>query len=435
MSRIAGLSLVIAVSVAGLPAGARAQSLNPTERRIAAWIDAHAGEAVDLLRRVVDINSGTMNFEGVRQVGAVFRERLDTLGFRTTWIPGDAVGRAGHLFGERTGTRGRRLLLIGHLDTVFEMDSPFQRFERIDDSTARGPGIIDMKGGDVIIILALQALQSVGALDGTQIVVAFTGDEEAPGDPLEVTRRELIDVAKRSDVALGFEDGDGDPATVAVNRRGFTGWVLSSKGVPAHSSQIFREDVGSGAIYEVARALSIFHDRLSGEPLLTFNPGVLLGGTTLDFDTVQSRGTAFGKTNVVAEHAVVTGDLRTISNEQRERAKAMMLEIVAASLPRTSSSITFRDSYPPMAPTPGNRALLAKLDSISRALGTGEVSASDPQRLGAADVSFASPHVAASLDGLGLAGRDDHTVNETADLQAMSALARRAAILLYRLTR
>jgi glutamate carboxypeptidase len=425
----------MAAAAVAPPARLQAQSLDATELRIAAWVDAHVPEALDLLQQVVDVNSGTMNFDGVRHVGALFRDRFEKLGFRTAWIPGDAVGRAGHLFAERTGTRGQRLLLIGHLDTVFEKDSPFQRFERIDSSTARGPGIIDMKGGDVIIVLALQALQAAGVLDGSQIVVAFTGDEEAPGDPLEVTRRELINVAQRSDVALGFEDGDGDPATVAVNRRGFTGWVLSSTGVPAHSSQIFREDVGSGAIFEAARALSGFHDRLAGEPLLTFNPGVLLGGTTVDFDTVQSRGTAFGKTNVVAEHAVVTGDLRTISNEQRERTKSTMREIVAASLPHTSSTIAFHDSYPPMAPTSGNRAMLAKLDSISRALNTGEVRASDPQRLGAADVSFASPHVSASLDGLGLAGRDDHTVNETADLSAMSALARRAAILIYRLTR
>jgi glutamate carboxypeptidase len=410
--------------------------LNANEHRIAAYVDAHVADGIELLRRVVDINSGTMNFEGVRAVGDVFRGEFDALGFRTTWVAGDAVNRAGHLFAERAGTRGQRVLLIGHLDTVFEKDSPFQTFEMDADSMAHGPGIIDMKGGDVIIVMALRALKAAGALDGSQIIIAYTGDEELTGSPQEVTRRELIEAAKRSDIALGFEDGDADPATVAINRRGYTSWVLASTGTPAHSSQIFRSDVGSGAIYEVSRALFQFHERLSGEPLLTFNPGVIVGGTTVSLDTAtESTGTAFGKSNVVAERAIAAGDLRAISNEQRDRAKAVMNEIAASSLPHTRSVLEFRDGYPSMAPVAGNEALLARLDTLSRALGTGSVRASDPLRLGAADVSFAAPYVKGALDGLGLAGADDHTVNEVADLKTFALLTKRAAVLIYRLTR
>lgn len=113
----------------------------------------------------------------------------------------DSVSRAGHLFAERKGTRGKRILLIGHLDTVFEKENPFQRFERISPTAARGPGALDMKGGDIAILHALKALQSAGALEGAHITVAFTGDEENPGEPVSVARRDLIEAAKQSDAA------------------------------------------------------------------------------------------------------------------------------------------------------------------------------------------------------------------------------------------
>ena len=118
------------------------------------YVDAHNDEGLALLERVVNINSGTHNLSGVREVGRIFRAELDALGFRTQWVAQDEVKRAGHLVGDHPGA-GPRILLIGHLDTVFEPDSPFQKLERLDAKTARGPGIIDMKGGDVIIIQAL----------------------------------------------------------------------------------------------------------------------------------------------------------------------------------------------------------------------------------------------------------------------------------------
>ncbi len=335
------------------PLSARAQEISPTEQRIVDYVDAHADEAIALLARVVNINSGTMNFAGVREVGDVFRAELDALGFATRWIPMDEVQRAGHLFAEMEG-RGPRVLLIGHLDTVFESDSPFQRWKLLDENTARGPGTEDMKGGNVVILLALQALDAAGLLDDMNIVVAFTGDEEDTSDPLTVDRGDLIDAGRRSDYALGFEGGVGGSGTATVARRGFTDWTVRAHGTRAHSSQIFRDDLGSGAIYEIARILNDFREELGGEQYLTFNPGVVLGGTSVDLDTMQSRGTAFGKTNVIAESAVVMGDLRTISLDQRERAKERMRAIVDRHLPHTMAAITFRDSYPPMGPTDAN---------------------------------------------------------------------------------
>jgi glutamate carboxypeptidase len=416
------------------PAAVPTSLADATERAIARAVDAGNSDALALLERIVNINSGTMNFAGVRDVGAVLRAQLDELGFTTRWVDGASFGRAGHLVAERGGT-GPRILLIGHLDTVFEPSSSFQRFERLDDTAARGPGVIDMKGGDVIIVQALKALNAAGALDRLTIAVVMNGDEEHPGEPQAEARRALIDASNGAIAAIGFEDGDGDPRTANTARRGTSSWTLRSTGTPAHSSQIFRDDVGPGAIFEAARVLDTFRARLAGQPYLTFNPGVVLGGTAVVLDAAHNQGSASGKTNVVAKQMVVQGDLRTLSPAQLAQAMAVMREIVARPLPHTRSEIEFEVGYPAMAPTAGNRRLLALYDAVSRDLGLGPVTAADPWKAGAADVSFVAERVAMALDGIGLAGRDDHTNQETADLRMLPALTKRAALLLYRLSR
>ena len=412
---------------------AQAPAITSTERAIATAVDSHNGEALALLERLVNINSGTMNFAGVRQVGDILRAQFDTLGFKTRWIDGAPFHRAGHLIAEHPGS-GPKILLIGHLDTVFEPNSPFQRFERLNDSTAKGPGIIDMKGGDVILLYALRALRDAGMLDKMNVTVVFDGDEEESGEPVELARRALVDAATGARYALGFEDGAGDPRTAVISRRSAGSWTLRVTGHPAHSSQIFKPEVGAGAVYEASRILHEFYTRLSTERYLTFNPGLAVGGTLLKVDTTGTEGSAAGKRNVVAEHMEVTGDLRTLSPEQHAKAKRTMEQIVSRHLPLTSATISFDDGYPPMAPTPGNRRLLAMYDQASRDLGVGPVVAVDPSRAGAADVSFIASKVPMIIDGIGLSGHDDHTEKETADLRMLAPLTKRAALLMHRLT-
>ena len=426
------LSVAVGLALFALPAVAQT-TLSNDERRIAAAVDERADDAIDLLERAVNINSGSMNFEGVREVGDLFRAEFDRLGFTTEWIDGAAFDRAGHLVARRDGT-GPRLLLIGHLDTVFEPSSPFQQFVR-DGDRATGPGVVDMKGGDVVIIHALDALARTGQLNDMSITVVMTGDEERSGRPLDLAREALIEAAAEADMVLAFENGDSDPATAVVARRGSTGWRLDVTGTPAHSSQLFQPSVGAGAIYEAARILTGFYDRLAGQPLLTFNPGAILGGTDVEYDPFTAGGSAFGKSNVVAETAVVTGDLRTISLEQLENARQTMREVVEAALPMTSARITFDDGYPPLAPTDGNRMLLSRFSDVSEALGAGPVAAVDPRNAGAADVSFTAGLVDIAIDGMGPGGGDDHTVDEWIDLPTLALQTKRAAILMHRLLR
>lgn len=437
MSRSIRLPVLAAALIAAAPAAAEAQRLSPQEQRIVQYVDAHAAEAVDFLERIVNINSGTLNPAGVREVGRAFQAPLDSLGFEVRWIEmPDSMNRAGHLFASRQGTRGRKVLLIGHLDTVFERDDPFQRFVR-QGRYASGPGVNDMKGGDVVILYALKALHAAGALEGTTITVAMTGDEEAPGRPLEIARRDLIQAGRDADVALEFETGARDSAAeyATVARRSSSGWTLTVRGRTAHSSGVFSEGTGSGAIYEAARILTAFHEELRGEQYLTFNPGVIVGGTDVRYDAEESRGTAFGKTNVVAQTAIVTGDIRTITDEQLQRTRERMRAIVARHLPQTQAEIEFREGYPSMPPTEGNHALLTLLNTVNRDLGTPPMEALDPGRRGAADVSFVAPYVEGALAGLGANGSGAHGPNERIDLETLPLQVKRAALLIYRLTR
>ncbi|MDC6404916.1 MULTISPECIES: M20/M25/M40 family metallo-hydrolase [Maribacter] len=408
------------------------QKLSRTEKKIIKSIEANNSNAIGFLEKVVNINSGTLNLEGVKKVGAEFNSAFGDIGFETNWIPMPAeMNRAGHLFAETKGSKGKKLLLIGHLDTVFEEDSPFQTFTMVNDSTAQAPGGNDMKGGNVIILYALKALQENNLLGDAQIIVALTGDEESAGDPLEISRKDLIDAAKRSDIALGFETSTGfNYATVA--RRGSSGWKVEVEGKRAHSSGIFSENTGAGAIFEISRILHGFYTDVKGEELLTFNPGTLLGGTFVTFDDMTSKGTVFGKTNVVAQRAEVRGGLRFISEEQKERTREKMRAIVAENLPKTSATISFSDMYPAMAPTEGNHALLQKLNQVSLDLNQGEVVAYDPGRRGAADTSFVAEYLDC-LDGLGTMGTGAHTPQETVNLNTIEALTKRTAILIYRL--
>ena len=429
-SRALACGLLLAMSVAPRIGATPSAS----EQRMRAAIDADQPHAIALLERLVNQNSGSLNLPGVTTGGEMARAELDPLGFDVQWIDMRATGRAGHLVATHVGNgRGKRVLMIGHLDTVFEPDSPFQRFVRNGDS-ATGPGIGDDKGGVVIIVSALRAMHAAGTLRDADIKVVLTGDEESAGTPLEAARADLVAAGKWADVALEYEElivRDGrDYATVA--RRGVTDWELTTTGITGHSGGVFGDALGYGANYELVRILDAFRRELP-EPNVTFNVGLMVGGTPATLDAGGARGSAAGKTNIIAERAIARGDLRTLAPEQETRARTRMQAIVAEHLPKTGASLVFEESYPPMAPTAGNRALLAMLNQVNADLGLSAMREWDPAKRGAADSSF----VAADADvlaGLGAAGSGAHAEGETVDLASIPRQALRSAVLIERLS-
>ena len=416
---------VISLSFSTLPLVA--QTLNADERKIVEFVDKHNDEAIALIAKTVNISSPTEDLGGVKEVGMVFSRELAAIGLTAKWIDMPAAQKsAGHLVAENKGTKGKRLLLLGHLDTVLKGE-PYRRV----GNTVYGTGVGDMKGGNVVAVYALKALQAAGVLKNTQVIVMFTGDEENSCDPVEICRGDMIAAAKRSDLALSFEGAVRNTAT--VGRRGSSSWRIEVEAKTGHSSQIFRESMGNGAIFEASRILNEFRTQLGGEKYLTFNPSFFVGGTTIT--TQGPDGTASGKTNVVPAKVVVRGDLRFISEEQKEKTRSRMREIVAKSLPGAKATITFEDGIPAMTPVEGNYALLKQLDQVSRDLGFGTVEALDPGDRGAGDIAFISG-IVPGLDGLGIGGgQNSHAKGESASVENLAALTKRAALLIYRLTR
>lgn len=440
MPRVRVHAPVLSVLLFALPfaapvaaASSPGQGLSAREQRISAAVTAGQEDAIALLARLVEQNSGTLNPAGVEAVARMLAPEFEALGFSVTWKPLPQTGRAGHLLAVHKGSgKGKRILLIGHLDTVFERDSPFTGFRR-EGTRGIGPGVSDNKGGVAVMLAALHAMHAAGALRDADIEVVLTGDEEDAGSPVALARADLVAAGRRADVALDFENlarEDGlDMGSIA--RRSSNSWTLTVHGETGHSSGIFSPSMGDGAIFELARILAAFRTELP-EPNLTFNVGLAGGGQVAAFDASKTRIALGGKDNIVPPVALARGDFRTLSAEQTSRVGEKMRAIVARHLPRTTATLEIDEGYPPMAPTAGNRALLAQLNEINQDLGLPQMGELDPLRRGAGDISF----VAADVDGLvgmGIAGSGSHADGESADLDSILRQARRAAILMHRL--
>jgi len=411
-------------------------------QKMASFIDTHLAADNALLQQLVDINSGTMHLAGVVAVKDVLAPNFEALGFNVRWVPMEsATARAGDLVAEHpcpsgVGKCGKKLLLIGHMDTVFEPSSGFQKYSIVPNTggkIATGPGIADMKGGLVVMLAALRAMKDAGILDRSEIRIVLSGDEERFGAPFELARRDLIEAAKLSDVALEFEPSvrlNGQD-TVSIGRRSSTTWHLETSGISGHSSQIFGDRLGYGAIYELARILDAFRRELPEEGL-TYNAGLVLGGATAKIDADGTGGSATGKANVVAPAAIANGDIRTLNDEQTARVEAKMRAIVAAHLPKTDAKISFDEGYPAMARTHAGEELFHQWNEASTALGYGPVLEGGPMTRGAGDISFAAPYVP-GLVGVGILGEGYHAEGETAYLDSLPKQAKRNAVLMERL--
>src|SRR5688572_17233868 len=411
----------------------QSQNLSATEQQILKNIESGMPATMSLLKESVNINSGTFNIKGVKKVGELYGKELEKLGFTVKWISmPDSLKRAGHLVAYRKGKKGKKLFLIGHLDTVFEPDMPPNPFTMLNDSTATGQGVVDMKGGDVLVIAALRSLHKQGLLNDVSITVYFTGDEENAGEPRDISRGDFIERAKQHDIALGFEGAAG-LHTVATARRGASEWKLEVGAKQAHSSGVFGT-AGYGAIYEASRIIDAFREKLGKQQYLTFNPGLFIGGSEVNYDHASQKGEVSGKTNIISPKTVVIGDLRFLSEQQKEKARAAMRQIVSQHLAGSKATISFKDGIPSMPPTPGNAALVKVISDVSMTLGYGKVKAGDPGSRGAGDISYVANYLDC-LDGLGASGKGSHAPGEIINLEEYPKLIKRTALLIYRLTR
>jgi len=442
MNRTGIVGVLVVAAVCSMGMAQRPPSA--VESAMVKAVDAETPAAIGLLEKLVNINSGTMNFAGVVAVKDVVAPQIEALGFKVDWTTMESLdGRAGDLVAEHAcpagaGKCGKRLLLIGHMDTVFEPSSSFQRYSIVpgtNGNVATGPGVNDMKGGLVVMLTALKAMKAAGTLDNAEIRIVLSGDEEKHGTPASVSRKDMIDAAKRSDVALEFEAGGkvNGKDVQSISRRSAGNWRLETSGRTGHSSQVFGERMGDGAVYELARILDEFRKELR-EPGLTYNVGLVLGGATATMNANGTGGEATGKVNVVPPAALALGDIRTLDNEQTARVQAKMRAIVADHLPKTGATITFEEGYPAMAPTEGGHALVKQLNEVNATLGLPPMEEMDPMLRGAGDIAFVAPYVP-GLVGTGVMGEGAHAEGETVFLDSIPKQAKRMALLMYRLSK
>lgn len=436
-------SLLLAVAAATLPIHAQSSPLTPAEARMTATVDANTPASIQLLQQLVDINSGTLNLPGVLAIKDILIPRIQALGFQTTWHPMEQLDhRAGDLVATHScpmgaGKCGKRILAIGHMDTVFEPSSPFQKYSIVPNTNgnvATGPGVNDMKGGLVVLLAALDALKSSGTLDHTEITIVLSGDEENHGQPVAISRKDMIEAAQHSDVALEFETGgliEGKDAA-SISRRSATTWQIKTTGKTGHSSGVFNNAMGYGAIYELTRILDAFRTQLP-EPNLTYNVGLITGGTSAILHPEDASASATGKFNIIPPIAFAVGDLRCLSDDQITRTKDKMQKIVATHLPQTDAAISFDDGYPAMAPTAAGHALVAQLNQVNASLGFPPMEEMDPILRGAGDIAFVAPYIP-GLVGTGAMGNGPHAEGETVFLDSIPRQAKRAALLIYRLS-
>jgi glutamate carboxypeptidase len=428
----------------GLAQRPQSSAMGPVESAMVKAVDGETPAAIDLLVKLVNINSGTMNLAGVVAVKDVIAPQIEALGFKMEWMPMQNLdGRAGDLLAEHpcpagTGKCGKRLLLIGHMDTVFELSSSFQKYSIVpgtNGNVATGPGVNDMKGGLVVMLVALEAMKAAGVLDNAEIKIVLSGDEERHGEPISVSRKDMIDAAKKSDVALEFEAGGivNGKEVQSISRRSAGTWRVETTGRTGHSSQVFSERMGDGAVYELVRILEAFRKELR-EPGLTYNVGLVLGGATATMNANGTGGEAAGKSNVIPPAALALGDIRTLDNEQTTRVQAKMRAIVADHLPKTGAVITFEEGYPAMAPTEAGRALIKQLNEVNATLGLPGMEEMDPMARGAGDIAFVAPYVP-GLVGTGVMGEGAHAEGETVFLDSIPRQAKRMALLMYRLSK
>ena len=411
------------------------KQLNNLEKQIIKKSDTLALESISLLEKIVNINSGTQNPEGVKKVGFIIKKELDQLGMETHWVNIPRTDKGGHLFAETSGVSGPKILIISHIDTVFRKNDYFQKFKK-KDNTAIGPGVNDAKGGIVVILSALKALKAAGVLDQIKIRLAFMGDEEMPATNSDgPMRTHLVELAKKSDIALGFEYAVESINKATIARRGYISWTIDLDSKGGHSSKIFSSDTGSGSNFSSFYVLNKIRKAFHKHKYLTINPGLIIGGTDVELPQHGIQGKGFGKNNVIAKKTTITGDLRFISYKQLNFAKTKLHKLVSKTLNHTTAKITFneKDYNPPMPPTPSNKKLLILLSQVSQDLGYGKVTPLDPGLRGTADIVFATPHVKAAIDGLGVLGTGAHSEKESINLDTIPKLIKRTALFIYRL--
>ncbi len=398
--------------------------LDRREEALISWLENKQPEMLSLLEQITNINSGSLNISGLNAVHAVFSQELQALGFHISVLPGGFVemphcagndpglNLADHLLASRQGA-GARLLLMGHMDTVFPQESNFQSFSRA-GNILRGPGVFDMKGGLVVMLYALKSLHETGLLENRSVSVLLNSDEEVGSLSSRVY---LEQQAVMHDYGLVFE-GSSDNNQVR-ERKGLGQIKMIVSGRASHAGSAHED--GLSAITELAYKIIEMESMTDYATGITVNVGMINGG--------EAR-------NMVAPCAEAFVDLRYPSPEQGTAAEQQFAAIARTNFAfpesegQISTELWVNLHRPPKIPTAESDYLLLKTIAIGRLLGE-QIGVSDSG--GGTDGSLTQAVGLPTIDSLGLIGLGGHSQREEVNLDSLLQTTRRAAILIHRL--
>jgi glutamate carboxypeptidase len=393
--------------------------------------DAAQGRWLELLERLVGINSFSDNLAGIDAVRAALRPELERLGFTVEeplLPPVDSVRpRAAHLVARRTSAGAPRALLIAHLDTVFPPGVGLGRLAR-DGDVLRGPGVGDIKGGVVAILAALDLMRQSGSLDEVDVTVFLNSDEEAGSHSSRDLLRRL---AKGSDVALGFEPAfcpAGEPVTAptrvqhVLKRKGCGRWAFRLKGVAAHSGGAHQQ--GVSAIEGLARKILDIHALTDDARGITTNVGLCDGGRSANTVAPDAGGEVDFRYQTAEDGEVLAGRIREIV-ERPELVNARLATPVTGVVEPGGGAL-----WPPLLPTPDSERLSRLIVDVSAGLG---VIAEPITRGGASDAAHAAAVGVPAICGLGPLTAGIHTDDEHSSASGLKRSSLVAAALLLAL--
>jgi len=370
-------------------------------------IDGRQDQMVDLLRELVEQESGTYDKPDVDRLGAGLRERLAALDFQTETLTQDRLGD--HVVGRRPSRNGKQILLVGHFDTVFSHGTLAERPWRVENGRAYGPGVYDMKGGIVILLTALDALRTAGSpfWSDCGIAVFFNSDEEI----LSPTSAGPIDaIARECQTACILEPARPGGEYTFV-RKGAGKFFMRIAGRAAHAGG--QPELGRSAALELAHKTIALHGLNDPSTGTTVNVGVMRAGE---------------RSNIICPEAYAEIDLRAIDPEAMESAIEAMRQVAAATkVPDTTAQFWGDPYFPPLPRKPVNERLFALMREVAAEVG---FAARDIVSGGGSDGNHTGQLVP-TIDGMGIGGDGAHTEREFAVVASLPERAKALALFLH----
>src|SRR3954468_22460046 len=380
-----------------------------TEAEITEWIASQKQSMIDLLRDVVNIDSGSYDKAGVDAVGARFEQHFAAHGIEVWREPHDVFGDAVHALVTKPGSNEKPVLLMGHRDTVFPKGEVARRPFTIEGGRAYGPGVADMKAGLVINTFVATAFHKIGGAP-CPIKLLLTADEEIASP----SSRPVIEREGRAARAVYNSEPGRPTGNVVTSRKGGVFMRFEIAGKAAHSGGNFAQ--GISAIGELAHKIVQIHALTDLDKGITLNVGLISGGQSV---------------NTTAPHAEGQIDLRYVDPADRARVMAAIEKIIATSyVPGTSATLTIKGEFVPVVQSADSKALFEGYQAAAKKVGLttlqGEFSG------GCADSGFTAAVGTPTICGLGPVGGLAHTPEEYLEIDSILPRAQALALAILR---